>query len=83
MYKDYFWIAEFYKNNNIKYRLLDKLPINYPCKYVLESNDSYVFNPYEYLVSLKNIVKEKNELQVVEKEKWYVRLFKRIKMMFK
>ena len=53
---------EFYKNNNIKYRLLDKLPINYPCKYVLEGNDSYVFNPYEYLVSLKNIVKEKIDI---------------------
>lgn len=53
---------KFYKNNDIKYKLLDKLPINYPCKYALETNDSYVFNPYEYLVGLKNIVKDKVDI---------------------
>jgi len=50
---------EFYKKNNIKYRLLDKLPVKYMCKYAIETNESYVFNPYEYLVGLKNLVKEK------------------------
>ena len=49
----------FYKKNNIKYKVLDKLPIKYMCKYALETYDSYVFNPYEYLVSLKNVVKKK------------------------
>ena len=53
---------KFYKDNNIKYRLLDKLPIKYPCKFALETYDSYVFNPYEYLVGLKNIVKEKIDI---------------------
>ena len=52
----------FYKNNDIKYKLLEKLPINYPCKYALETYDSYVFNPYEYLVALKNIVKDKVDI---------------------
>jgi len=50
---------EFYKKNNIKYRLINNLPIKYPCKYALETNDSYVFNPYEYLIGLKNVVKNK------------------------
>ena len=52
----------FYKNNDIKYKLLEKLPINYPCKYALETYDSYVFNPYEYLVGLKNVVKDKVDI---------------------
>lgn len=50
---------DFYNKNDIKYKLLDKLPIDYPCKYAIETDDSYVFNPYEYLVGLKNIVKDK------------------------
>lgn len=50
---------KFYKKYNIKYRLLDKLPVKYMCKYALEADNSYVFNPYEYLVALKNIVKDK------------------------
>lgn len=49
----------FYEKYNIKYKMLNKLPIEYDCSIALEGYDSYVFNPYEYLVSLKNIVKEK------------------------
>ena len=52
----------FYKKYNVRYRLLDNLPIEYPCKYALETNDGYVFNPYEYLMGLKNIIKNKNFL---------------------
>ena len=51
--------VNFYKEYNIKYRLLDKLPVKYMCKYAIETDDSYVFNPYEYLVGLKNVVKNK------------------------
>lgn len=54
----------FYKDNNIKYKLLNKLPIDYPCKYAIETDESYVFNPYEYLVGLKNIIK--NKIKVYE-----------------
>jgi len=49
----------FYNKYKIKYKLLDKLPIKYDCSLVLEGYDSYVFNPYEYLVGLKNIIKNK------------------------
>lgn len=58
-YVDFSREIDFYKNNNIKYKLLDMLPNNYPCKYAIEGYDSYVFNPYEYLVGLKNLVKNK------------------------
>lgn len=53
---------EFYNKHHISYQLLDKLPVNYPCKYVLETNDSYVFNPYEYLVGLKKVLKDKIDI---------------------
>ena len=58
-YIDFSDEIEFYKKNNIKYKLLDKLPLDYSCKYSLETDNSYVFNPYEYLVGLKNVVKDK------------------------
>ena len=50
---------EFYKENKIKYKKENKLPIKYPSKIVLETEDSYVFNPYEYLLGLKKILKNK------------------------
>lgn len=49
----------FYDKNNIKYKLLSKLPVDYECSMALEGYDSYVFNPYEYMVSLKNIISDK------------------------
>ena len=58
-YENFAKEVEFYKKYDIDYRLVDKLPVKYPCKYALETKDSYVFNPYEYLVALKNIVKDK------------------------
>ena len=61
-YADFSKEIDFYKENNIKYKLLDKLPIEYPCKYAIEGYDSYVFNPYEYLISLKNILKNKVDI---------------------
>ena len=61
-YVDFSDEIKFYDKYNIKYKLLDSLPINYDCYYALETYDSYVFNPYEYLVGLKNIVKDKIDI---------------------
>ena len=58
-YIDFSNEIDFYKHNNIKYKLLKKLPVKYMCKYAIETYDSYTFNPYKYLVSLKNIVKDR------------------------
>ena len=53
---------DFYKKYSIDYRLIKNLPIEYPCKYAIETYNSYVFNPYEYLVGLKNIVKNRVDI---------------------
>lgn len=53
---------DFYKKYDIKYKLLDKLPINFDCKYAIEGYNSYVFNPYEYLVGFKNIINNKIDI---------------------
>ncbi|MGM9881873.1 MAG: FAD-dependent oxidoreductase, partial [Bacilli bacterium] len=60
--KDFNKEIEFYKNNNIKYKVLSNLPIKYPSKYAIETEDSYVFNPYEYVIGLKNILKDKIDI---------------------
>ncbi len=57
--KDFNKEIEFYKKNNINYRVVSDLPNNYPSKYALETDFSYAFNPYEYLVGIKNIIKDK------------------------
>ncbi len=61
-YVDFGDEMKFYDKYNIKYKLLDKLPIDYDCYYALETYDSYVFNPYEYLIGLKNIIKDKFDI---------------------
>lgn len=58
-YSDFSNEIKFYDKYEIKYRLVDELPIDYDCSYALETDNGYVFNPYEYLVGLKNIVKDK------------------------
>jgi len=57
--KDFNKEINYYKENNIKYKVVTDIEVNYPCKYALVTEDSYVFNPYEYLVGLKNILKDK------------------------
>lgn len=57
--KDFEKEIAFYKENKIKYKVNRKLPIEYPSKIVLETEDSYVFNPYEYLLGIKNSIKDK------------------------
>ena len=58
-YKNFDKEIEFYKKNNIRYKVLSSLPLNYPSKMVLETYDSYVFNPYKYLIGLKRLLKDK------------------------
>lgn len=58
-YKNFDKEIEFYKKNNIKYKVLSSLPMNYPSRIVLETYDSYTFNPYKYLIGIKKIIKDK------------------------
>lgn len=52
----------FYKENNIKYKVTDKLPIEYSSKLVLETDNSFVFNPYKYLSSIRKILMDKMDI---------------------
>lgn len=49
----------FYKNNNIEYEMVNRLPNNFPIKCAIKIKGSYSFNPYKFLVEIKNIIKEK------------------------
>ena len=57
--KDFNKEIDFYKRNNIVYNIEYKLPIDYPSKIVLSTKDNYIFNPYEYMIGLKNVIKDK------------------------
>jgi len=49
----------FYKRNNIECEIVDSIPINFSIISGIKINDSYSFNPYKFLVGIKNILKEK------------------------
>ena len=57
--KDFNKEIDFYKENNIEYKVESNLPIKYPSSIVLSTNGNYIFNPFEYMIGLKNIIKEK------------------------
>lgn len=46
----------FYEDNNIKYKVKNALPLDYPCLYSLKVNSGGVFNPVKYLIGLRDIV---------------------------
>ncbi len=50
---------DFYNDNNIDYKIESNLPIKYPSKIVISTNGNYIFNPYEYMLGLKKIIKDK------------------------
>ena len=54
---------EFYRDNGIDCDYIDKLPINYPIKRgIVIKNSSYSFNPYKYLIKIKEILKNKKPI---------------------
>ena len=57
--KDFNKEIDFYKRNNVIYSIEYKLPIGYPSKIVISTKGNYTFNPYEYMMGLKNIIKDK------------------------
>lgn len=77
--KDFNKEIEFYKENNIEYAIESSLPIRYPSSIVLNTKDSYVFNPYEYMLGLKDIIKDKIKIyentkctSINKKEDYYI-----------
>lgn len=57
--KDFNKEIEFYKDNNIEYKIESSLPIKYKSNIVLSTKDNYIFNPYEYMLGLKSVIKDK------------------------
>lgn len=49
----------FYKNNNIEYEIVDKIPNSFPIEIAIKTKESYSFNPYKFLVEIKNKIKNK------------------------
>ena len=48
---------KFYKKSNIKCSFVDEIPINFPIKKgIIINKSSYSFNPYKYLIQLKDIL---------------------------
>ena len=50
----------------IKYKTDTSIPIRFPSIYSIKINDSAVFNPVKYLLSLKNILEKKNNINIYE-----------------
>lgn len=61
-------LESFFNKYNIEFGLVTNLPIDFPCKYGLKVNDTYVFNPLKYLNTLKEII-IKNKVNVYENTK--------------
>lgn len=40
-------------NHDIRHKIKKKLPLSIPCHQAIEVKDTYTFNPYKYIVSLK------------------------------
>lgn len=60
--KDFNKEIEFYKDNNIKYHIESSLKINYPSLISLSVDNTYTFNPYEYLLGLKMVLDGKIDI---------------------
>lgn len=50
---------EILKKLNRSPKIIDKLPIDFPCVYGLKVNNTAVFNPVKYINKLVNIIKDK------------------------
>lgn len=61
--------AKILSKANINYKLGKNIPIKYPCKYSLKVNDTAVFNPVKYVLSLKEILLNHKNIHIYEKTK--------------
>ena len=52
----------FYKRNHIECELVNSLPISFPITLGIKTKGSYSFNPYKFLVTIKNILKDKIQI---------------------
>ena len=50
------------KDFDVKYEVINNLPINVPCIYGIKVSDTYTFHPLKYLYGLKDIIKDKVDI---------------------
>ena len=67
----------FFQKYNIKYDIITKLPIKFPCKYGIRVNDTYTFNPLKYINHLKNnleinIYEQTKAEDIVKENDYYI-----------
>lgn len=60
--KDFNDEIKFYEDNNIKYHIDGSLKINYPSLISLSVDNTYIFNPFEYLLGLKTLLQDKVDI---------------------
>ena len=53
---------DFYNRFNIKYKVINKLPNNYPVVYGIMLYNTAIFNPLKYVYSLKKIIKKNHKV---------------------
>lgn len=49
----------FYDKNGINYEIIDSMPNGFSIRGAIKTKGSYSFNPYKFLVQIKNIIKDK------------------------
>ena len=69
----------FYKNNNVECEKVDEIPNQFPIKLGIKTKGSYSFNPYKFLVNIKNIINGKvkiyentRAIEVKKKNDYYI-----------
>ena len=51
--------VDFYKKNNIDCEIVNEIPIDFTILQGMKTKGSYSFNPYKFLVGVKNLLKDK------------------------
>ena len=58
--KDFIKEQEFYNKANIKYKTINKLPLNIDCKYGIQIDNTAIFHPIKYLYKLTEEILKSN-----------------------
>ena len=69
----------FYKRNNIDCQMVSNIPTNFNIVKGIKTKESYSFNPYKYMISLKKLIKDKirifentGAISIDKEDGWYL-----------
>lgn len=70
---------DFYKRNNIDCQMVSNIPTNFNIVKGIKTKESYSFNPYKYMISLKKLIKDKikifentDAISIDKEDGWYL-----------